>query len=37
MAAVLVVVMRLLASPFDGTLCLVCDLWLWAVVCVDCR
>ena len=37
MAAVLVGVMRLLGCPFDGAWCLVCELCLLAVVCVDCR
>ena len=37
MAAVLVDVMRLLGSPVDGAWCLVCEVWLLAVVSVDCR
>ena len=39
MAAVLVGVMRLLgcACPFAGAWCLVCELCLLVVICVDCR
>ena len=37
MAAVLVGVMRLLGCPFDGAWCLLCELCLLPVICVDCR
>ena len=37
MAAVLVGVMRLLGCPFDGAWYLVSELYLLAIVCVDCR
>ena len=37
MAAVLLGVMRLFGCPFDGAWCLVCELCLLAVICVDCR
>ena len=37
MAAVLVVVMRLLGCPFDGAWCLVCEMCLLAVIGVECR
>ena len=37
MAAVLVGVMRLLGSPFDGAWCLVCEVCRLTVDWVDCR